>query len=137
MIEPVSEALTRSVQALAERQRADDQLGGVAERRVQQAADAAAEMLGEDFCRVADEGRKRQDRERRRKKDRDVALRGEHPQQNRHGHEEEQDDDRAWDACSHRIARTLTLILDGDTTTAVFPHSGLRTVATATRRRSI
>ncbi len=111
-------------ESLAERHHTDDELGGVPERRVQQAADAAAEVLREDFSRVADERRKRQDRERRRKKDRDVALGGEDPQENRHGHEEEQDDERARDAFSH-------------TTTASFPHSGLRTVATATRRRSM
>ena len=45
MIEPVSDALTRSVSPSSQREHADDQFCGVAERRIQQAPDAVAEVL--------------------------------------------------------------------------------------------
>ena len=62
-------------QACAQRQRADDQLRGIAERRVQQPADAAAEMLGQLLGGAPHVGGQRQDGEHRRAEDRDVTLR--------------------------------------------------------------
>jgi hypothetical protein len=61
-------------QAFAQREDADDQLGRIAERGVQQAADAAAEPLRERFGGSADAGRERQQREQRRREHDDMPF---------------------------------------------------------------
>ena len=53
MIEPTIEALTTSCRPLLEREQGDDQLGRVAERDVEQAADARARARGELLGRAA------------------------------------------------------------------------------------
>ncbi len=60
--------------ALAQCQRADDQLGGVAERRVEQAADPAAEAASQRLGGPPDRRRERQDRGDRDEEHEGVAL---------------------------------------------------------------
>ena len=88
-------------QSLAEREDSDDELRSVAERRIQQAADATAQVLGQRLGGIADQGRERQDREHGRQKDGDVTVGREQMQQNRDRHEEEQDGQGARDAIGH------------------------------------
>ena len=88
---PVSDALTRSVRPSRKRQRADDQLGGVAERRVEQAADAAAEPLGQRLGGPADLGGQRQDGEDRGREYGDVILRNQQFERDRERDEAEQE----------------------------------------------
>ncbi len=61
----------------AKRRERDDHLGGVAERGVQQAADAGAGSLREPFRRSPEPGGKRHDRQASRDEDRDVPVRSE------------------------------------------------------------
>ena len=69
MIDPAIEALTNVEQAGPERGDRDDQLGGVPERRVEEAADALAGPLGDLFGGPAEPARERHDREPRRDED--------------------------------------------------------------------
>src|SRR5207248_831849 len=61
--------LNEGEQAMADRQGGDDQLGGVAERRIQQAAQPGAELVSQVFGRFAyqagqwNEGDRREDEE--------------------------------------------------------------------------
>jgi hypothetical protein len=89
-INPVSDALTRSVRPRAQRQRADDQLCGVAERGVQEPADAAAQMLGQRLGCAPHVGGERQDREHRRTEDRDVTIWRQPLERDRHRYEAKQ-----------------------------------------------
>ena len=57
--EPVSEPRTTLGQAVGDREQRDDQLGRVAEARVQEAADAGAGVLGGVLGRLADQPRER------------------------------------------------------------------------------
>jgi cell wall assembly regulator SMI1 len=89
MIDPVIEAFTRS-----QRQRADDQLRRVAEGRVQEAANAGTEPVGEFLGRLADEAGQRHDGQRRGDENSGVALRREKLEDERHGREDEQQPER-------------------------------------------
>ena len=65
------------MQALAQGGDGDDQLGGVAERRVEQAAGALARMTGKVFGGVAEPFRQRQDGEAGADEDGDMGVRRE------------------------------------------------------------
>ena len=79
--EPVIEPRTTSRQAVRDGEQRDDQLGRVAEARVQEAADARAGVLGRVLRRLADQPRERdqrsgrEDEERRRRRDRRRSAR--------------------------------------------------------------
>ena len=64
--EPAIEPRTTFGQPVGDGEERDDQLGSVAEARVQEAADAAARVLGGVLGRLADQPRERHQRERRR-----------------------------------------------------------------------
>ena len=64
--EPVSEPRTTLGQPVRDGEQRDDQLGRVAEARVQEAADARACVLGCVLGRFADQPGERDQRERRR-----------------------------------------------------------------------
>ena len=63
--EPVSEPRTTSGQAVRDGEQRDDQLGRVAEARVEEAADAGPGVLGCVLGRLADQPGERDQRERR------------------------------------------------------------------------
>ena len=64
--EPVSEPRTTSGKSVGDGEQRDDQLGRVAEARVQEAADPRAGVLGCVLGRLADQPRERDQREQRR-----------------------------------------------------------------------
>ena len=70
---PVSEPRTTSVSPSVDREHRDDQLRRVAERRVQEAADARAGVVRGVLGRLADQPRERDERERGEDEQRDVA----------------------------------------------------------------
>ena len=70
---PVSEPRTTSVRPSVDGQERDDQLGRVAERRVEEAADPRPGVVGRVLRRLADQPRERDERERGEDEERDVA----------------------------------------------------------------
>ena len=66
MMLPVKDALTTSSSPLEEGEQGQDQLGGVAEGRVQEPADAGTEPVGQLFGRLAHQAGQRDDRHARR-----------------------------------------------------------------------
>jgi hypothetical protein len=78
------------VEAGAQRGEGDDQLGHVAEGRVEQAADAGARLLGEVLGRLAHRRGERHDRERRREEDEHRLVGGEVLERERDRHEDQQ-----------------------------------------------
>ena len=62
MIEPVSDALTTSIRPACESEERDDQLGDVAERRVEDAADLRPGDRAEPLGRQADDPGEAEDR---------------------------------------------------------------------------
>ena len=95
-------------QAFAQRQRADDQFGGVAERRVEQAADAAAEPFGEHARRAADQCGQRQDGEQRCAEDRRVVLGHRQLEPDRNRDEAEQQELPVTPQEGHRLVHPAT-----------------------------
>ena len=71
--EPVNEPRTTVGQPVGDREQGDDQLGRVAEARVQEAADAGAGVLGGVLGRLADQPGERDQRERREDEERRVV----------------------------------------------------------------
>ena len=65
MIEPVSDDLTIPINPRLQREETDDDLGRVAQGRVQQAAQSRPEVLGQGLGRVAHQPGQRHDRQRR------------------------------------------------------------------------
>src|SRR5262245_60782477 len=80
-------------EAVGEPDRRDDQLGGVAEGRVEEPADPGARPLGEGVRRPTHETRQRNDAERRNGEDRD-RRRMQDLEQDRDGNEDEEQIDR-------------------------------------------
>ena len=88
-------------QPLTQGQDADDQLGGIAEGRVQQPADAATEMLGELLGGTPDEGGQGQDGEYRRSKDQCVPFGCQLVEEDGHRNESQQSQESAWSTFAH------------------------------------
>ncbi len=71
MIEPGERRLDDADQAAIEREQADDDLGRIAQSRVQQGPQGRPEILGQGLGRIAHQAGKRHDRQRRRREHHD------------------------------------------------------------------